>query len=120
MEIIGRLTKDAQVKTLKDERQLVAFSIAIKDYYKTKTGDKQDVVTYMDCSYWISIKIAERLKKGTIVSLFGRVGLNAYNNMKGDAQASLTFHVNAIKLVAATKKVEDAPSTATAADNLPF
>ena len=36
MEITARLTADAKVNTLKDERQVVNFTIAINDSYKPK------------------------------------------------------------------------------------
>jgi single-strand DNA-binding protein len=36
MVLIGRITKDATVKKLKDEWEVVNFSIAINDFYKPK------------------------------------------------------------------------------------
>lgn len=36
MEITARLTADAHVNTLKDERQVVHFNVAINDSYKPK------------------------------------------------------------------------------------
>ncbi len=120
MEIIGRVTGDAKVRKLNDGREVVSFSIAINDYYKTKDGEKKNVATFIDCSYWVSNKIAEHLKKGSIVSLFGRIGINAYINMKGEAQASLTFHVNNIKVVVYGKKTDIDPTPTTAKDDLPF
>ncbi|MES2331346.1 MAG: single-stranded DNA-binding protein [Bacteroidota bacterium] len=99
MEIIARLTADAVVKKLKDERQVVNFSVAINDSYKPKGSDQvTKVVTYVDCSYWASPTIAQYLTKGTLVELHGRIGVNAYLNMQGEAKASLRFHVNFIKL----------------------
>ena len=99
MLIIGRITKDAVVNQLKDERQVINFSVAINDYYKPK-GNEQGVklTTYVNCSYWISSKIAERLTKGSLVELFGRISVNAYTDAKGEAKASLNFHVNNIKI----------------------
>lgn len=123
MEIIGRVIRDAEVRNLKDGRQVVAFSIAINDYYKTKSGEKKEETTYINCSYWISAKAADRIKKGCIVSLFGRIGLNAYKGMDGEFHASLTFHVNAIKVVAQYKKGAGLEVEAVAAgktDDLPF
>ena len=124
MEIIGRLTKDAEVKNLIDGRKVVAFSVAINDYYKTKSGEKKEETTYFQCSYWLSEKAAERLKKGNIVSLFGRVGLNVYKRMDGEFHANLTFHVNALKVIATAKKGAPVETTAVSAgttkDDLPF
>jgi single-strand DNA-binding protein len=34
--IIGRITKNAEINTLKNDRQVVNFSVAINDSYRTK------------------------------------------------------------------------------------
>lgn len=104
MELTGRITKDAVVNQLKDERQVINFTIAINDYYKPKNSTEgKKITTYVNCSYWISSKIAERLTKGTLVELAGRIGANAYTNAQGEAKASITFHVNSIKLHGSAK-----------------
>ncbi len=99
MNIIGRITKDAVVKQLKYERQVVEFSVAVNDWYKPRGAEKSvEVTTYFNCAYWINPKRAEQLKKGALVELDGRVGVNVYNDMKGEAKGSLTLHVNGIKI----------------------
>ena len=99
MELVGRLTADAKVSTLKDERKVVNFSIAINDSYKPKGGELvTKITTFVNCSYWINPAIAEHLTKSTLVELSGRIGVNAWTNAEGEAKGSLTFHVNSIKL----------------------
>ena len=120
MEITGRLTADAQVKKLKDNRELVAFCIAINDSYKNKDGEKKDETTFINCSYWITTKIADSLKKGSIVTLFGRIGQNTYKDMDGDVHSYLTFHVNNIKIVQGKKSVTHADVSASTKEDLPF
>jgi single-strand DNA-binding protein len=126
MEIIGRVTKDATVTKLKDERQVVNFSIVMNDYFKPK-GDEEAVkiTTYVNCDYWINPKIAGQLTKGKIVELSGRIGVNAYNNQQGEAKASLTFHVNNIKIHGSAKSKDDVIKNDKVAieetpDDLPF
>lgn len=126
MLVIGRITKDAVVNTLKDERQVVNFSIAVNDYYKPKgaTGATK-FTTYINCSYWISSKIAERLKKGTLVELSGRLFVTAYSDLDGNAKASLNCHANSIKIHSYGKEVEVIGTPATVIeedkkDDLPF
>jgi single-strand DNA-binding protein len=126
MEIIGRVTKDATVTKLKDERQVVNFSIVMNDYFKPK-GDAEGVkiTTYVNCDYWINPKIATRLTKGKIVELSGRIGVNTYNNQQGQAKATLTFHVNSIKLYGNAKSKDDVNTNdmvaiEETADDLPF
>ncbi len=97
MEIVGRITKDAVVNQLKDERNVVNFSIAVNDYYKPKNGEAVNVTTYYNCSYWVSSKIAYLLTKGRLVGINGRINVNAYMGADGNAKASLNCHVNTIK-----------------------
>jgi single-strand DNA-binding protein len=100
MEITGRLTRDAVVAKTAKDRQVVNFSIAVNDTYKTKDSNEvKKIVTFIDCSYWFSAGIAQWLKKGTMVELFGRIGVNAYLSSEGKAVGSLTFHTSNIKIL---------------------
>ena len=99
MEITARVTGDAKISTLKNDRQVVNFSVAINDSYKPKGSTEiTKMVTYVQCDYWVNPNIAQYLTKGTLVELQGRIGVNAYKGNDGEAKASLTFHVNTIKL----------------------
>jgi single-strand DNA-binding protein len=130
MEIIGRVTADATVSETKAGKKVVNFSIAINDTYKTKgSNEVTKVTTYANCSYWINAGIAAYLTKGSLVECAGRIGVNAWTGEDGDAKASLTFHVNSIKLhgssrstnSGATKPVMTAPSAlADTSEDLPF
>lgn len=99
MVLIGRLTKDAGVTTLKDERKVVNFTLAVNDSYKPKGQEKWvSAASFFDCSYWISPTIAERLTKGSLVEIAGRLSVNAYVTMQGDAKATINCHANSIKI----------------------
>ena len=97
MTIVGRLTHDAAVRQLKQERQVVSFSIAVNDSYK-KNGERIRLTTFYNCSYWVSGGLAGKLKKGALVELNGRIYVTAYLNKNGAAKASLNCHVNSIKV----------------------
>lgn len=122
--IIGRLTRDAAVKNLKDDRKVVEFSVAVNDFFKKKDDENGTTVTnYYNCSYWLSPKVAERLKKGTLVQLYGRLTVNAYTDLQGNAKASLNFHVNSFQVhqTPKTETVNTKPAEITEpVDDLPF
>lgn len=106
MTIIGRITKDAIVSTTNDGRKVVNFSIAINESYKPKGGERVNVATFCNCSYWLSEKIAEHLRKGSLLEVTGRIYVTAYTGSDGTAKASLNCHVSGIKIHAWPKEVE--------------
>jgi single-strand DNA-binding protein len=128
MVLTGRLTKDAVINQLKDERQVVNFTVALNDFYKPKgESEGKQYTTYVECAYWISPKITERLKKGTVVEITGRPYVTAYVDMHGNAKGTLHCHVSAIKVHAAKGSAEDKKNPQpkrkkeeTVSDDLPF
>jgi single-strand DNA-binding protein len=126
MTIIGRLTRDSVVNTLKDDRKVVNFSIAVNDSYQPKGGERKQITTYYNCGYWISDRIAALLKKGALVEVSGRISVSVYGDSDAP-KASLNCHVNNIKIHAWPKdgeRKETVIETQTAAtggdDDLPF
>jgi len=83
MEIIGRLTAEAKVNTLKNEQKVVNFSVAVNDYYKAKGAEQPVKLTnYFNCAYWMNPSIAQHLTKGILVELYGRIGVTRGQTLK--------------------------------------
>ena len=125
MELTGRVTADAKVTETKTGKKVTNFSIAINDRYKTKEGEAKEVVTFVNCDYWLNTGIAPYLTKGTLVELYGRIGVNAWVNAAGEAKGALTFRVSKIKLhgksnAAEKQNVPVATAVTEPADDLPF
>jgi single-strand DNA-binding protein len=107
MEITGRITADATLHKVKSDKQVVNFSIVMNDSYKPKNSTEvKEIVTYIDCSYWLNSKSVEWLKKGALVHLFGRIGLSVYSSSDGKALGRLTFHINSLKILVFAKRAE--------------
>ena len=130
MNIIGRLTKDAEVRTTPQEKKVVNFSVAINDSYRNKQGERIEQTSYFDCSYWISPNVAKILLKGALVELTGRVSTRAWTATNGELRSSLNFHTSTIKLHGGSKKIEQVQAIVKqentkiiieeSADDLPF
>lgn len=122
--VVGRLTADAKITTLEDGRNVVNFTIAQNERFKTKGADNvKQITSYYNCAYWMGIGIAPYLKKGTLVEAAGRVGINAWQGADSHAKASLTLHVQYIQLHGkAGRPAEAADTTAEEAnkEDLPF
>ena len=108
MNIIGRLTRDAEVRTTSQDKQVVSFSVATNESYRNKQGERIEQTTYFDCAYWISAKVATLLTKGTLVELTGRVSTRAWTNKDGEPRAGLNFHTSNIKFHGGIKRNETA------------
>ena len=125
MNITGRLTRNAEVRTLSNEKQVVNFSVAVNDSYRNRQGERVEQTTYFDCAYWITPNVAKLLTKGTLVELIGRVSTRAWTGKDGEPRAGLNFHTSQIKLHGGGKKSETAQATTStnnnkAEDDLPF
>ena len=117
--IIGRVTKNAEINTLKNDKQVVNFSVAINDNYKTKQGERREQTTYYNCSYWINAKIAEYLTKGTLVELTGRTSSNAWIGTDGEIKSGLNFHTSNIKLHGGGKREDSQKQSTQKSDSKP-
>ncbi len=125
MNIIGRVTKDAEVRTLSNSKQVVNFSVATNDSYRNKAGERIEQTTFFDCAYWLSAKVVTILTKGTLVELTGRVSARAWTGNNGEAHAGLNFNTSNIKLHGGSKKSETAKANTRSNNNklekdLPF
>ena len=103
---VGRITKNAEINTLKNDKQVVNFSIAINNSYKTKDGERREQTTYYNCSYWISPNVAKILTKGSLVELSGRISSSAWIGKDGEIKSGLNFHTSKIKLHGGGKRSE--------------
>ena len=117
MNITGRLTRDAEVRTTSQDKQVVNFSVATNDSYRNKQGERIEQTTYFDCSYWITPNVAKLLKKGTLVELSGRVSTRAWTGNDGEPKAGLNFHTSNIKLHGSSKRTETVQATAQKGSN---
>ena len=117
MNITGRLTRDAEVRTTSQDKQVVNFSVATNYSYRNKQGERIEQTTYFDCSYWITPNVAKLLTKGTLVELSGRVSTRAWTGNDGEPRAGLNFHTSQIKLHGGSKRTESVQATAQTGNN---
>lgn len=108
MEITGRVTADAAVRKA-GEKEVVNFSIAVNDRYKPKgSTEYKEVTVFINCSYWLSVKTAQYIRKGAVVQVSGRIGMHVYINNEGNPVGSLDFHVNALSIISFAKRGTEA------------
>lgn len=126
MEFTGRITADAKISVVSGGKQVVHFSLAINDRYRTKeSSEAKEFTTYIEVAWWMNTGIAKILRKGAIVSVSGRIYPRAYQDLQGNPKAAINCHADKIKLIQVSKQtvveeiLESTPITEPVND-LPF
>ena len=108
----GRLTHDAEYRTLASGKGLLTANVAINTGY----GDYRKV-TFIKVNQWgeSGIKIQPYLTKGTLVSSTGEPSINRWTGKDGTENTELQVDVRSIQILASKKK-DDTKSSGSVAD----
>jgi single-strand DNA-binding protein len=83
VQIIGRLGKDPETRTMQDGSKLVTFSVATSERWSDKqSGERREAVQWHNISIWNEAlgEVATRyLKKGSQVYLEGRLETRSWD-----------------------------------------
>lgn len=109
MLFTGRITADAQTRTVAGDKQVTNFTVALNQRYKTKAGEKKEKTAFVNCAYWVNPGLAVYLTKGAIVEISGWVEAQTWETREGKTQADLVCSVDNVKLFGSTApKTEEA------------
>jgi len=119
--IRGRVTKDAEVRNLDNGREVVNFSVAVNEKYKTKDGTEKERIAFFNCAYWFDADMAKHLTKGRLVEMSGWITAEAYLK-DNDPKGKLVMEVQGVKFPYERKKSPSAGATEIQqdTDELPF
>ena len=107
--IVGRLTKDAELKTLESGKEVTRISLAVNRSFKNQDGTYD--TDFIDCSLWdgFAQNVSTYCKKGDLVGIRGRLQMNSYE--KDDVKHKyLEVIVEKISFLSSNKKIEEASS----------
>lgn len=106
--LMGNLVRDPDIRFTPTTRQKVAaFTLAISDDYKDKSGEWVKVTDYINCVAWArQADIAEKyLSKGTPLLLFGKLKIEVYDK-DGQKRYDAKVYAESLHLLAYAKKNE--------------
>lgn len=130
VQIIGRLGKDPECKTLETGMPIANFSVAVSDYRKNKSGER------IEETEWFSVvmfnKLAdvagEYLNKGSLVYIEGKLKTRTWEK-NGETRYFTEVIGNELKILSSKPKeheakpedyVQDAQIVGDEPDDLPF
>lgn len=95
--IIGRLTRDPEVRYTQSNTAVCNFSVAVNRSYKTSGGEKKDEVSYFDCVAWGATgeNIAKFYTKGRIIAIECEPRQETWQDKTdGSNRSKIVFNVN--------------------------
>ncbi len=104
VSIIGRLTRDAELKYTQGGTAISRFSIACNT--TRKDGDKYvEQAHFFDCVLWgkMAESLNQYLLKGKQVGILGELRQNRWTTQEGQARSRIEIHVNNIQLLGGDK-----------------
>jgi single-strand DNA-binding protein len=83
--LIGRLSKDPEVRYIQDGTAVANFSIATNEVWKDKNGEKVQKTDWHNIVAWKRLGeiCAEYLKKGSLVYIEGKISNSKYTDKEG-------------------------------------
>lgn len=95
--LLGRATKDAEVLESKEGKKYAKFSLAVNQYLGKDKDERPSF--YNILVFNKSHERADKIKKGDLVMIDGRPGVDAYLDSEGQAKASITVFADSWKLI---------------------
>jgi len=85
VQLTGNLGRDPEIKTFENGSKLAKFSMATKEEYTTRTGEKASDTQWHYVTAWgkIADRIESELSKGSFVSIEGRLVTRNYTDKNG-------------------------------------
>lgn len=81
--LVGRLTKDPELKYTPSNVAVATFTLAVNRNFKNQAGDRE--ADFISCIMWRqqAENFANWLKKGALVGITGRIQTCSYDNQQG-------------------------------------
>jgi single-strand DNA-binding protein len=107
--LIGRLTKDIELRYTSSNIAVATFTIAINQEYLSKDGNRG--VDFINCvTYKIQAEnIAKYCSKGSQVAIEGRIQTRNYDDKDGKKVYITEIKVNSVEFIQSIEKKENTP-----------
>jgi len=107
--LIGNIGKDAEVKNMDNGIVAINFPVAHnKNWKDKKSGVLKTKTTWVNCTIWkkegSNLKIADYLKKGTLVDLTGTPFSKAYTHEDGSVRSEIRLNVSNTNILRTSAK----------------
>lgn len=107
--LIGRLTKDVELKITPNQTQFCGFTIAVDRRFKDANGQRQ--ADFISCLAWrqTAVFIQKYFKKGSRIGVVGSIQTRSYDDQNGQKHFVTEVVVEEVEFVESNNKSEEQP-----------
>ncbi|MDQ3814238.1 MAG: single-stranded DNA-binding protein [Armatimonadota bacterium] len=97
--LIGRLTRDPELRYTSSGLAVTSFSIAVDRRSKNQQGERQ--TDFFRCTAWrqLAETVQQYVQKGRLVCVDGRIELNEYTDREGQRRTSVDVVVDTFQIL---------------------
>jgi single-strand DNA-binding protein len=119
--LIGRLTKDPELRYTQGGSAVASFSIANNKNWKDKEGNQQEKVSFFNCTAWAKGGeiIAQYMTKGKQIQITGRLEQKVWDDKEGKKQYSVEVVVEDFQFLGGKNDSGSQSETVTPISNEP-
>lgn len=114
VELIGRLTKEPEIKLTSNQTQFCNFTIAVDRRFKDANGQRQ--ADFINCVAWknTAVFIQKYFHKGNKIGVVGSIQTRSYDDQNGQKKFITEVIVDEVEFVESQQSAQPAPQPATA------
>jgi len=83
VSLVGRLTKDVELRYTPSNVAVATFTLAVNRTFKNENGERE--ADFINCVMWRqqAENLANWVKKGALIGITGRIQTRSYDNQQG-------------------------------------
>ncbi|MCY3067621.1 MULTISPECIES: single-stranded DNA-binding protein [Aerococcus] len=110
VSLVGRLTRNINIKYLDNDKKVANFNLAVNSPYKDKDGNR--TASFIACTVWgkTAENIAKYCNKGSLIGIEGRLQSKVYLNKHDENTYSLWVNVTSFSILESKNKSAESPS----------
>ena len=119
--LIGRMVKDAELRTTQSGTSVASFSVAVGKTYM-QNGEKKEQTSFFNCTAWGTIgeAIAQYCKKGHRVGITGELQQRTWEDQSGARRSAVEIVVRGFQFLQPRKSDDVPPPDGVGDEEIPF
>jgi len=99
VELVGRLTRDPELRTVSSGASVASFSIAINRPFTPQNGERQ--ADFINCRVWNAQadNLAKYCHKGDLIGVEGSIRTSSYDGQDGNKRYTTEVHADRIEFL---------------------